>query len=97
MFAKAEIVFLARQKNVPSEDASVYRRPTEYILTLAEEKITSLLVPKVAHSGKDHRHAMFVCGGNYLVISHRPTWLNHTANASSSCIINTVAEGEEGI
>ena len=67
------------------------------LLTPSEDKITSVLVPKVTHAGKDHRHAMFIGGCYNLVVTHRTTGLNHTADTSCRCIINSVAEGEECI
>ena len=44
--------------------------PLSTFLTLAEDKMISLLVPKVTHSSEHHRHAMFIGGGNYFIIAH---------------------------
>ena len=42
MPAQTEIIFLAVQKNVPSEEAYIYKRPTEYIFNAVRRQNNQL-------------------------------------------------------
>jgi hypothetical protein len=35
-----------------------------------DEKMVSILMPKMSHLGKKHRHAMFVRSGDHFLIPH---------------------------
>lgn len=55
------------------------------------------LVPKVAHARKHHRHTMFVgCGYDFLV-ANGTAGLDDAANPNARGVIDTIAEGEEGV
>src|SRR5690606_8394791 len=52
-------------------------------------------VPEVAHAGKYHGHAVFIGGGNDLVVAHGTARLDHRRDAGSYGGIDAVAEREE--
>src|SRR5207247_7721920 len=55
------------------------------------------LMPEGAHAGEDARDAVLVGGGDYFVVAHAATGLDHGARAGLGERVETVAEWEECI
>ncbi len=52
---------------------------------------------EVAHAGEHHGNTGFVGRGDHFVVAHRATRLDHCGDAGLGCVVDTVAEREEGI
>src|SRR5690606_21768432 len=57
----------------------------------------TLLMPKMPHPGKYHGDAVFVGGGDHLVVAHRAAGLDDAADAHLGGVVDAVPEGEEGV
>src|SRR5690606_30989788 len=52
---------------------------------------------EVAHTGKHHRHAVLVGGGDHFLVADRAARLDHAGDAVGGGVVDTVAEREEGV
>ena len=56
-----------------------------------------MLMLEMSYAGKDHRQALFVCGGDHFFIPHRTAGLNNSDDSVSGRFIEAVAKREEGV
>jgi len=54
-------------------------------------------VPEVAHTGKHHRDFRFVGGGDHFIVAHRAARLDDGSDAGRGGVVQSIAEGEEGV
>ena len=54
-------------------------------------------VPEVADAGENHGNAQLIGGGNYVLILHRPPWLNDRGGSGLGNGFKAIGEGKEGI
>ena len=77
--------------------ALVVMEATGKLHRLAQRGLHAASVTPVAHAGEHHRHAVFVRGGDDLVITHGSTRLNDRHDAGRGRLIDAVTEREKGI
>src|SRR5471032_1270852 len=96
MSCSAPLILCASDTGPAKAGPYVLSRP--YVRKPAPTYVNSdVSVPEVAASGKHHREAALVGGGNHFRILHRPARLHHRRRARVGDGIETVAEREERV